>query len=98
MFLIKQMNDDSNEIEANEEGGNATTITDTQTNNNATQASSTRGAVRKRKRRMVKMIIVGSRASGKYGELIENPKGPSFRCMRDWVLGIVVKSVGPNKH
>ena len=98
MFLMKQMNKVCYEIEAIEEESNAIAITDIPTNDNTTQACSTRGAVRKRKRGMVKMIIVGSRASGKYGELIENAKGPSFRRMRDWVLGNVVKSVGPNKY
>ena len=92
------MNDDSNEVEANEEGSNAAAIANMQTNDNATQASSARGAAQKRKRGMAKMIVVGSRASGKHGELIEDPKGPSFRCARDWVLDIVVKSVSPNKH
>jgi len=92
------MNNDSNDQAANDEASNATTITDHTSNNNTSQASSRRDSVRKRKRGMAKMIIVGARVSGKYGELIENPRGPSFRRVRDWVLGNVIKSVGPNKY
>ena len=72
------MNNDSNDQAANDEASNATTITDHTSNNNTSQVSSRRGSVRKRKQGMAKMIIVGARVSGKYGELIENPRGPSF--------------------
>ena len=44
------------------------------------------------------MIIVGTRVLEKYGELIENSRGPNFWYFRDWVLSNVIKSVGPIKY
>ena len=92
------MNNDSNETSVNDNESIATTVTDTNKKNNYSKPSLPRLTARKRKRGMAKMIVIGTRVSGKYGHLMENPKGPSFRRMRDWVLGIVVKSVGPNKY
>ena len=57
-----------------------------------------KGEVLKRKRGTVKIIIVGTRVLDKYSELIENPRGPNFQCLRDQVLSNVIKSVGPNKY
>ena len=42
-----------------------------------------KGEVLKRKRGTVKIIIVGTRVLDKYSELIENPRGPNFQCLRD---------------
>ena len=47
---------------------------------------------------MVKIIIVGTRVSGKYAELIENPWGPNFRRLCDWILDNAIKSVSLNKY
>lgn len=43
------------------------------------------------------MIIIGSRVSEKYGDLVQNPKGAQFRRARDWVLGNVMKSIDNNR-
>ena len=44
------------------------------------------------------MIIVRTRVSGKYSELIENPQEPNFQRLGHWVLGNVIKFVDPNKY
>ena len=44
------------------------------------------------------MIIVGTRVSEKYSELVENPQGSNFRRTCNQVLSNVIKSVDPNKY
>ena len=88
---------DSNESnDAMDNGSDVTTITEAQ--HNTVTKGNQRGKVLKRKRGMQKMIIIGTRVSGKYGELVQNPKGPQFRRVRDWVLGNVTKSISNNKY
>ena len=42
------------------------------------------------------MIIVGTRVSGKCGDLTQNPWRSELRQARDWALGITIKSVENN--
>ena len=45
---------------------------------------------------MEKMITLGTRVSGKYSNLIPNPKGDTLRWTRVWILGNITKSVSNN--
>ena len=47
---------------------------------------------------MEKIITLGTRVSGKYGDLIPNLKGDTLRWLRAWTLGNVTKSVGNNQY
>ena len=44
------------------------------------------------------MIIVATRVSERYSELVENHQRPNFWHACDWVLGNVIKSMSSNKY
>ena len=60
------MNNETEAEDTNDEGSNDTTITNLEHKNNTTGERNKRGKVLKRKWEMAKMIIVGTRVSGKY--------------------------------
>jgi len=51
-----------------------------------------------RRRGRAKMIIQGTRISGSFGELVPNPKGPTFKRVRNQLFGTLLRSVGANKY
>jgi len=51
-----------------------------------------------RRRGQEKMIIQGIRVSRSFGELVPNPKGPTFRRVRDQLFVTVLRSVGANTY
>jgi len=90
------MADSNGSNDSMDDGSDATTIIEAQYN--TVTKGNQRGKVLKRKRGMQKMIIIGTRVSGKYRELVQNPKGPQFRRVRNWVLRNVTKSISNNKY
>ena len=77
------MNNESNAKDTNDEASNATTVTNMKHNNDTIREQNERRQVRKRKRGMVNVILVGTRVSGKCSELAENPQGSNFQRTRD---------------
>ena len=95
IFRYYQIVDANDTNDTVDKASDATTIVEA--TNNARTRQNQRGRVLKRKRRIEKTIILGTRVLEKYGELVPNPKGPKFRRACDWVLGNITKSIGNNR-